>query len=76
MEPLLFADHLRRMRETADEGSETKRPGIDLAGAGRLVGAACAACLLLVMLQVALSAPAAFPVGPQLAAFAEEETGR
>ncbi len=76
MEPLLFADHLRRMRETARHRPQTKHPGLEIAGAVRVVGAACAACLLFVMLQAALSAPAVFQSGPQLAALAEEETGR
>ena len=76
MEPLLFADHLRRMRDTTDEAPATRRQGFDLAGAGGLVGAACAAWLLLVMLQIALSAPVTLPVGLQIAVLAAEEAAR
>lgn len=74
MDPLLFADHLRRIRRGRDDAPATP-PSFDLAGAGRLMGAACAACLLLVMLQVAISAPASLP-GLQFAAQAGEEAVR
>lgn len=76
MEPLIFADHLRRLRKTTQEAPRAKPPAFDPGGAARLVGAACAACLLLVMLQVAMSAPLAHASGPQLSALAAQEVAQ
>jgi hypothetical protein len=72
MDPLLFADHLRRLRD--GPASATKGQGLDLARAGGLIAAACTACLLLVMLQAALSAP--LPEAPSFAALVSQEIAR
>lgn len=72
MDPLLFADHLRSMRESARNRPE-RRPAINLAGAGALVAAACAACLVVVTLQAAFSRPLAQFEEPARVALESEE---
>lgn len=72
MDPLLFADHLRTVRNPARARAHS-RPGFDIIGAGRFTVAACAACLLMLTLHAALSSPVA-PFGePALVALDIEE---
>ena len=56
MDLLLLADHLRSLRESG-RSRAGRRPAIRLAGAGALLAAACAACLIAVMLHAAFSHP-------------------
>ena len=67
MNPVLFSDHLRTLRDSA-RARPGGRPGLDIIGAGRLTAAACAACLLMLTIQTALSEATAPLAEPALAA--------
>ena len=72
MDALLFADQLRIMRRSPKR--DRSAAGINLAGAGGMLLAACAACLVMItLLPTPPHAPRGAPVADKAAHLSQEQ---